>query len=103
MKKLSDAIIERDKKVKSFLSINEGESAAHYMEATMGQYGKIVVLEAPAADMLAEILEIPDGWQLTPISQGPNNHSRPDVYVAYNKGDRLTFFEDEKDFDADAK
>ena len=93
MKKLSEESTKREESIKSFLSLNEKEGTVHYMEPSVGQYGKILVIESPAADMLAEMMQIADDWKLIPLAK---------CFVAYNSGDRITFFEDEKDYEPNA-
>jgi hypothetical protein len=54
--------------------------------------GDVVVVDAPAADAIAKMLGVPDGWSLTKLAKG---------YAAYNSGDRITFFENKSDFEED--
>ena len=74
--------------------LNEGSNPeVHYSPKGMGAMGSVVNIDATnEIAKLAEMLGIPDGWQ--PVKIGK-------VYAAFSAGDRLSFFEDERDFETD--
>lgn len=80
------------------VQVTEGTSHEYHTEIhavgpTMGQLDNVIVMDDnPAVKMIAETLGIPDGWKMVPLGDG---------YAAYNSGDRLTFFKNARDFQAD--
>jgi hypothetical protein len=58
-----------------------------------GVLGDVIVIDAfEGMDELAAILGIPDGWKMTKVKNG---------FAAYNKGDRMSFFTNDRDFEPD--
>lgn len=54
-----------------------------------GLRGMMITIDGKEGDALAKLLGIPGGWKLKTIGKG---------FVAYNEGDRLTFFTDRNDY-----
>jgi hypothetical protein len=67
---------------------------AHFSPKGDGGFGHMLTLDDtnPMIAAIARVCKIPDGWKLTKIG---------DMWAAYNSGDRLTFFANESDFEAD--
>ncbi len=80
--------------IRKLAGINESASA-HLSQKGFGAYGAMLILEdSPFTAKLAQLLGVPDGWELTPILTNGVK-----VYGAYSKGDRLSIFEHMGDFE----
>ena len=65
----------------------------HYSPKSPGVLDDVFVLDGSRiVGKLAEALGVPDGWKVTKV--GP-------AYAAFNSGDRLTFFKNQRDFQPD--
>jgi hypothetical protein len=83
--------MERLKKAIEAAKQNEKDirTTAHLMSKGDGMDVHLILEDDEAVSWIAKILGIPDGWKLMKFGRSG---------VAYNKGDRLTFFKDARDF-----
>lgn len=70
-----------------------GKAEVHVSKKGNGGFGDMIVIDGiKEVGVLAGLLGIPANWKLTKVGK---------LWAAFNQGDRLVFFTDQRDFQAD--